>query len=104
MEIHVVSLKKAVDRRKSIEGQLQKLNLSYTIFDAVLGSALNQDELDELVDMEEVKKYPKWLTPNALGCSLSHMGVYKRMTDIMKICKRFFQSQNILPLDKHPGF
>ncbi len=80
MEIHVVSLKKAVDRRKSIEGQLQKLNLSYTIFDAVLGSALNQDELDELVDMEEVKKYPKWLTPNALGCSLSHMGVYKRMT------------------------
>ena len=79
MEIHVINLKEAVDRRKSIESQLQKLQLSYKIFDAVRGSALSEKELNELVDMEEVRKYPNWLTPNMLGCSLSHMGVYKQM-------------------------
>jgi len=79
MEIHVINLKEAVDRRKSIESQLQKLQLSYKIFDAVRGSALSENELNELVDMDEVRKYPNWLTPNMLGCSLSHMGVYKRM-------------------------
>lgn len=81
MEIHVINLKEAVDRRRSIEGQLQKLGLEYKMFEAVRGSSLTQEQLDELVDMDEVRKYPNWLTPNMLGCSLSHMGVYKRMVD-----------------------
>jgi len=79
MEIHVINLKEAVDRRKSIESQLQKLQLNYKIFDAVRGLALSEKELNELVDMDEVRKYPNWLTPNMLGCSLSHMGVYKKI-------------------------
>lgn len=81
MEIHVINLKEAVDRRKSIESQLQKLKLTYSIFEAVRGTALSEKELEELVDMDEVRKYPNWLTPNMLGCSLSHMGVYKRMSE-----------------------
>ncbi len=81
MEIHVINLKEAVDRRRSIEGQLQKLGLEYKMFEAVRGSSLTSEQLDELVDMDEVRKYPNWLTPNMLGCSLSHMGVYKRMRD-----------------------
>lgn len=81
MEIHVINLKEAVDRRKSIEAQLQKLGLEYKMFEAVRGSSLTPEQLDELVDMDEVRKYPNWLTPNMLGCSLSHMGVYKRMSN-----------------------
>ena len=57
------------------------LGLNYEIFDAVRGSSLSEKELAEKVDMQEVAKYPNWLTPNMLGCSLSHMGVYKKMSN-----------------------
>ena len=68
-----------MDRRKSITSQLEKLGLMYEIFDAVRGSSLSEKDLAEKVDMQEVTKYPNWLTPNMLGCSLSHLGVYRRI-------------------------
>jgi len=81
MQIHVINLKEAVERRKSITSQLKKLRLRYEIFEAVRGSSLSEKELAEKVDMQEVAKYPNWLTPNMLGCSLSHLGVYKRIAE-----------------------
>jgi glycosyl transferase family 25 len=79
MQVHVINLKEAVERRNSITSQLQKLGLQFEIFDAIRGSLLSEQELAEKVDMNEVLKYPKWLTRNMLGASLSHMGVYKRI-------------------------
>jgi len=79
MQVHVINLKEAVERRKSITSQLHKLGLRYEIFDAVRGSSLSEKDLKEKVDMQEVAKYPNWLTPNMLGCSLSHLGVYRRI-------------------------
>ena len=37
MKIHVINLKEAVERRKSITSQLEMLGLNYEIFDAVRG-------------------------------------------------------------------
>lgn len=81
MQVHVINLKEAIERRKSIVSQLEKLGLRYEIFDAVRGSSLSEKELNAKVDMQEVAKYPNWLTPNMLGCSLSHLGVYRRIAE-----------------------
>lgn len=77
MHLYVINLKEAIDRRKSIEKQLKELGLDFTVFEAIKGSSLSIDELEKLVDMQEVQKYPDWLTPNMLGAALSHLGVYK---------------------------
>jgi len=81
MQVHVINLKEAVDRRRSITSQLEKLGVRYELFDAVRGSSLSKEELAEKVDMREVAKYPNWLTLNMLGCSLSHLGVYKKIAN-----------------------
>lgn len=81
MQVHVINLKEAIERRKSITSQLEKLRLKYDLFEAIRGSSLSEKELHEKVDMQEVAKYPNWLTPNMLGCSLSHLGVYRRIAE-----------------------
>lgn len=81
MQVHVINLKEAIERRKSITSQLEKLGIRYEIFDAIRGSSLSEKELHEKVDMQEVARYPNWLTPNMLGCSLSHLGVYRRIAE-----------------------
>jgi len=79
MKVHVINLKGSVDRRRSIESQLQKLKISYEIIEAVDGSALSDEDLRDKADMKEVEKYPEWLTPNVIATSLSHMSVYKHI-------------------------
>jgi glycosyl transferase, family 25 len=81
MKIHVINLKEAVERRKSITTQLNRLNLDFELFDAIKGADIPADELEQKVDMAEVKKYPYWLTKGILGASLSHMGVYHRIAN-----------------------
>lgn len=61
--------------------QMNKLGLQYEVFDAVKGSLLSEEELSVKVDMNEVAKYPHWLTRNMLGASLSHMGVYEKIVN-----------------------
>ncbi|MBK8309967.1 MAG: glycosyltransferase family 25 protein [Chitinophagaceae bacterium] len=79
MKVHVINLKGSVDRRRSIESQLQKLKISFEIIEAVDGSALSDEELRDKADMDEVAKYPEWLTKNVIATSLSHMSVYKHI-------------------------
>lgn len=61
--------------------QMKTLGLRYEFFEAIKGSSLSDDELSASVDMNEVARYPTWLTRNMLGASLSHMGVYKRIVE-----------------------
>lgn len=81
MKIHIINLKEADRRREFMIMQLNKLGLQYEIFDAVKGSSLSEEELSAKVDMNEVAKYPHWLTRNMLGASLSHMGVYQNIVN-----------------------
>lgn len=81
MMIHVINLKEAVERRLSISNQLNKLNLRFEIFEGIKGLDLSDKELEEKIDMAEVRKYPNWLTKGILGASLSHMGVYQRIAN-----------------------
>lgn len=81
MKIHIINLKEADRRREFMIRQMNKLGLQYEIFDAVKGSSLSEEELSAKVDMNEVAKYPHWLTKNMLGASLSHMGVYEKIVN-----------------------
>lgn len=80
-QIHIINLQDADKRRRFMLQQMSKLGLSYMLFDAIKGSSLSAEELEKKVDMNEVAKYPKLLTRNILGASLSHMGVYKRIVE-----------------------
>ena len=81
MEVYVINLKDAVERKISITRQLEKLDIPYELFEAINGRSLSDDELAEKVDMGEVRKHPDWLTKGALGCALSHIAVYKKIVE-----------------------
>jgi glycosyl transferase, family 25 len=81
MKIHVINLKESVERRRSITTQLNRLNLAFELFDAIKGVDIPDYELEQKVDMAEVKKYPYWLTKGMLGASLSHMEVYRQIIE-----------------------
>jgi len=76
-DIVVISLKRATDRRQSIEQQLSPLNLQYSFFDAIDGKLGH-----ELFANYDAKK--AWLigeiplTPGHLGCYASHYLVWQR--------------------------
>lgn len=81
VQIHIINLKDAERRRTFMIRQMKELGLRYEFFDAIKGSSLSDDELSVKVDMNEVAKYPNWLTRNSLGCTLSHLGVYTRIVN-----------------------
>lgn len=81
MNVYVINMKEAVERRASIESQLQSLGIKANIVEAVSGKALSDEELAEKVDMAEVSKHPEWLTKGVLGCALSHQEVYKQIVE-----------------------
>lgn len=82
MKTFVVSLKRSKDRREYVAAHLSALQISFEFSDAVDGSTLTETELC-------VAQLPKWqkryygyyLSPSELGCSLSHLQVYKKMVD-----------------------
>ncbi len=75
MQIYVVSLSSASERRKLISEQLDKLNLKYTFFDAVLGSQI-YDIPSEYSDSLAHKNENRPLTKGEVGCAASHRNLY----------------------------
>ncbi len=79
-DIIVISLKRATERRQSIETQFAELNLSFSFFDAVDGKLGH--ELFSHYDGEKAKRIGEIpLTPGHLGCYASHFLVWQRCLD-----------------------
>ncbi|OIV46917.1 hypothetical protein BK025_08070 [Sodalis sp. TME1] len=76
MNIFVVNLKDSVDRRKSVELQLNKLNLQYEVVEAVDGRALSNEEI-----MQHTRELNYACKPGEIGCSLSHLKVYRKIVE-----------------------
>ncbi|KTL62574.1 beta1,4-galactosyltransferase waax [Photorhabdus laumondii subsp. laumondii] len=75
MKIFIVNLKKDVERKKSIQYQAEKLDLSVEFIKAVNGRELSQDEIKLLCpDFDKSS-----MTLGELGCSLSHLKIYEKM-------------------------
>ncbi|WP_163560682.1 glycosyltransferase family 25 protein [Halomonas sp. NO4] len=81
--IFVVSLKNAIERRESIERQMERWGLEFSFFDAVDGRDKEVLEVHrDLIDKEWNKKRSgDSLKPEEIGCALSHAFCYKRIID-----------------------
>jgi len=78
--IYVINLSTSINRKRCMEEQLSKLNLEFTFVDAVDGRKLDKLYIDKHYSSCETNKlHGRELTGGELGCSLSHISIYKRM-------------------------
>lgn len=75
----VVSLLECTDRRQYISNHLQELQISFEFIDAVNGSKLVLNK-DERINYKTIQENA-WITPNLIGCSLSHINIYQKIVD-----------------------
>lgn len=89
-KIFVISLKRALNRRKAISDSLSKLNLDFELIDAVDGRALSEDELqivskqtsfDLNLALGRKLHIDFEITKSEIGCALSHLKIYKKIVD-----------------------
>ena len=81
MKTFVISLERSKKRRIFIQRQLTGLHVDFEMINAVDGQNLSENQLAELCDMEQVRKFPGWLTRGAIGCALSHRLAYERIVN-----------------------
>lgn len=79
MKAYVINLPEAEKRRKAVSAMLLRLQIPFELFTAVNGRNMPLSELEQRVDMEQVRKYPQWLTPGMLGAAMSHLEVYRKV-------------------------
>ncbi len=78
--IFIINLLRDVDKKNHIIKILKPLNLSYEFFEAVDGKQLSESAINKIYDSKAAKKENgKDLTVGEIGCSLSHLGIYKQM-------------------------
>jgi len=76
VKILVISLKRSLDRRKQVEREMKKISLPWSFLDAVDGSALAETPVEyKPRKVELLQGYA--LTPNEIGCYLSHKEAWK---------------------------
>lgn len=79
MKAYVINLPRSHQRRDEMTRQLDRVGLAYEFVEAVDGRALKPSERAGLVDEATVAQHPRWLTPGAIGCALSHLRAYERV-------------------------
>lgn len=72
---YVISAKQATDRRKAMEEHFAQWGLQPNFFEAIMGNKLTKEEIKQAVDDHGL------LTVGEIGCSLSHLGVYKKLLE-----------------------
>lgn len=81
MKIFVVSLKRASERRKAIVLQLNRLKLDFELIDAVDGKLIEETEKKKLVDGKYLDCTKYCFNDGEIGCALSHLNIYKKISD-----------------------
>jgi aspartate carbamoyltransferase catalytic subunit len=77
LQVLVISLRRSEDRRAKVEQELKKTSLPWSFLDAVDGSALISHPVEyQPLKVQLLQGYP--LTPNEIGCYLSHKEAWKR--------------------------
>ncbi|TQK10493.1 glycosyl transferase family 25 [Herbaspirillum sp. SJZ107] len=76
----IISLPKDKHRREYLGGQLDALNMPYTVLEAVNGKALSAEELALAYDPKKaVRLFNRELSKGEIGCTLSHVSIYRKM-------------------------
>jgi len=74
MKVFIINLKRSVLRRESIERECAKYNLDYEFIDAIDGRLLTPAEIQQ-----HTRKINYAYKPGEIGCSLSHIKIYRLM-------------------------
>lgn len=79
----IINMLKDVQKREKMKRQLQKQNdLEICFIEAIEGKKLSNEQISKLADYPKFKdRYGDFATLPALGCSLSHLSVYKKIID-----------------------
>lgn len=76
VQILVISLERSLDRRRQVEQEMKKISLPWAFLDAVDGSTLATLPVE--YKPNKVKRLQGYaLTPNEIGCYLSHKEAWK---------------------------
>jgi glycosyl transferase, family 25 len=80
IHIFIISLPKDRHRREFLEGQLRKLELPFSVEQAVHGAKLSPEELEASYDRNKaIRRFNRELSRGEIGCALSHVNIYKKM-------------------------
>jgi glycosyl transferase family 25 len=80
MKIFVINLPQDTERLRQIDQQLKTLGLDYELFPGIIGKELSEDELKRHLDGKWFYRYQgRHALPGDVGCSLSHIGVYREI-------------------------
>jgi glycosyl transferase, family 25 len=93
---YVVNLARSLDRRAHITRELQKTSLNYQIVTAVDGRELDMADA-ALIDPSFVARglFPE----GSAGCSLSHLGIYRRIVEDGLDVALILEDDVVLPAD-----
>jgi len=81
--VFVINLKRSQDRREHTIRQLEKWKILFQFIEAFDGEQFSEQEIRENPDYGIYKSglYSRYLRKEEIGCTLSHLYVYKRMVD-----------------------
>lgn len=73
MNIIIISLERAKERREKIESQLSVLNIDAIIMNAVDSQNLSENEKNKIIHLEDGWRYGEKFKPGEIACTMSHI-------------------------------
>lgn len=94
MKIYIINLEGDTERRESMESQAKRLMLDYELIPAVNGKCIPENVFSLLK-----REHSYAVTPGEIGCSLSHLTVYKALDASKDDCALVLEDDIFLPED-----
>jgi glycosyl transferase, family 25 len=82
MKLYVISLKRSVERRDHVRGQLDPLPLEYEFFDALDGSVGHEAFFDRYDERRYLINCGRRATPGEIGCYASHLALWRLCVEL----------------------
>lgn len=97
MKTYVIALERSKERFNYIINHLNSLNMDYDMIKAIDGRVLTEDDIKDSCDLEAVNKLRWWLNNGAIGCALSHLEAYKKISKSKGHCAFIVEDDVVLP-------
>lgn len=95
LKIFLINLKRDKERKKFCIDQFKRFGVKYEIFEAYDGSALSRNNLSKYSSKLTFKTEKRDLAYDEIGCSLSHLQIYKKIVR-EKISKSLILEDDII--------
>jgi len=79
--VFLINLDRSTERLARMSDQFAMLNLAFERVPAVDGTSLSNEEIAEWNSPETVRLTGRQMSRSEIGCTLSHLEVYRRMAD-----------------------